>query len=306
MSRFDITTVGHFSIDRIKLPDRNQTKLTLGGPPTYVSLTAKKLGADVSVVSRVGTDFPGRFRRLLERRGVDLSGLKEDKGALTTSYLLDYKSSGERRLFLGNKAPSIGAEDVPDVLDSQAVHVAPIANEVSREALRKVKASGCVVSMDPQGFVRRFGENGEVSLGRFENAEVLRGVDVLKASRDEAKAVTGQETLVEMAKSLCREGAETAIITGGAESTLLCFGGKMSYIPPAKPRAIVDTTGAGDVFIGAFLTMLVRGEEPLWCACVGSAAASFVVEKRGPSGFGSLKQVQARAMEVYEKASSIP
>jgi sugar/nucleoside kinase (ribokinase family) len=78
MGPFDIVTVGHFSIDLIKLPNRNGTKPTLGGPPTYVSLAAKKLGVDVSVISNVGVDFPDRFRQFLERRGVDLSGLKKD------------------------------------------------------------------------------------------------------------------------------------------------------------------------------------------------------------------------------------
>ena len=306
MSPFDITTVGHFSIDRIKLPNRNGTKSTLGGPPTYVSLASKKLGANISVVSKVGMDFPEKFLQFLERGGVDLSGLKKDVNASTTSFLLVYGSSGERELFLKKRAPQIKVEDVPDVLDSKVVHVAPIANEVPPETLRKLKSFGSIVSLDPQGFVRRFAENGKTSLRQLEDTEVLKGVDVLKASYNEAKAITGRTSLIGMVESLREKGAKTIIVTKGAEATTLCADRKTFSVPSAKPRAIVDTTGAGDVFIGAFLTMLVRGEEPLWCACVGSAAASFVVEKFGPNGFGSLKQVRSRAMEVYNKTSTIP
>ena len=301
MGPFDIVTVGHFSIDLIKLPNINGTKPTLGGPPTYVSLAAKKLGADVSVISKVGVDFPDKFRQFLERRGVDLSGLKKDENALTTSFLLDYESSGERNLILRNRAPSIEADDIPDVLNTKVVHVAPIANEIPHETLRKLKAFGSIVSLDPQGFVRKFKENVKVCHGQHKDPEVLKGVDVLKASYDEAKAITGQTNLVGIVKNFIKKGIKIIIITRGAEATLLCVEDKMFSVPSAKPRAVVDTTGAGDVFIGAFLTMFVRGEEPLWCACMGSAAASFVVEKYGPNGFGALKQVRARAAEVHNE-----
>ena len=305
MSPFDIVTVGHFSIDLIRLPNRNGIKLTLGGPPTYVSLAAKKLGANVSVISKVGVDFPDRFQQFLEHRGVNLSSLKKDQNALTTSFLLDYEASGERNLILRNKAPSIEANDIPDTLKTKVVHVAPIANEIPRETLCKLKASGSTVSLDPQGFIRKFKENGKVCLGQLEDPEVLKGVDVLKASFDEAKAITGQTNLVGMVKNFIKKDIKIIIITRGAKTTLLCVEGKLFSVPSAKPRVVVDTTGAGDVCIGAFLTMFVRGEEPLWCACVGSAAASFVVEKYGPSGFGSLKQVRARATEVHNKASVV-
>jgi len=305
LNSFDITTVGHFSIDRIKLPSRNGTRLTLGGPPTYVSLAAKKLGANVSVVSKVGADFPERFRQLLERRGVNLTDLKVDTHASTTSFFLKYSLSGERSLVLMKRAPQIQAEDVPEALDSKVVHVAPIANEVSDEMLCNLKGSDCIISMDPQGFVRRFGDDGEVHLRQLEDPEILRGVDILKASYNEAKAITGRTNLVGIIESLRKKGAKTVIVTKGAEATTLCAEGRTFSIPSAKPKAIVDPTGAGDVFIGAFLTMLIRSEKPLWCACVGSAAASFVVEKVGPRGFGLLKQVQVRATEVHEKVSVI-
>jgi sugar/nucleoside kinase (ribokinase family) len=305
MGPFDIVTVGHFSIDLIKLPNINGTKPTLGGPPTYVSLAAKKLDADVSVISKVGMDFPDRFQQFLELRGVDLSGLKKDGNASTTSFLLDYGSSGERKLVLRNRAPSIEADDIPNALNSKVVHIAPIANEIPHETLHKLKTSGSIVSLDPQGFVRKFKENGKVCLGQLEDSEVLKGVDVLKASYDEAKAITRQPNLVNVVKNFIKKGIKIIIITRGVEATLLCVEGRLFSVPSVKPRVVVDTTGAGDVFIGAFLTKFVRGEEPLWCACVGSAAASFVVEKYGPNGFGALKQVCARATEVYNEASVV-
>jgi sugar/nucleoside kinase (ribokinase family) len=305
MGSFDIVTVGHFSIDFIKLPNKVGTKPTLGGSPTYVSLAARKLGANVSVISKIGGDFPERYFRFLEGRGIDLSGLKRDKDASTTSFLLDYSPSGERKLVLKNRAPPLEADDIPEALNTKAVHIAPIANEISYTTLCKLKASNSIVSMDPQGLVRKFKKAGNTYLGQLENLDILKGIDVLKASSNEAKAITGESNPFDAIRKLRESGIKIIIITRGADATLLFAERRVHLVPSAKPRIVVDTTGSGDVFVGTFLAAFVRGEEPLWCACEGSAAASFVVEKFGPSGFGSLKQVYKRAAQVYNEASVI-
>jgi len=72
-------------------------------------------------------------------------------------------------------------------------------------------------------------------------------------------------------------------------------------IPPCNSRIVVDPTGAGDVFIGGFLNEYIRQKDSLWCACVGSAAASLVVEGIGPTFFGEKEEIYQRASSIYEK-----
>jgi sugar/nucleoside kinase (ribokinase family) len=72
-------------------------------------------------------------------------------------------------------------------------------------------------------------------------------------------------------------------------------------IPPCSSRVLVDPTGAGDAFIGGFLTEYIRQKDSLWCACVGSAAASLVIEGIGPTFFGEKEEIYQRARSVYEK-----
>jgi sugar/nucleoside kinase (ribokinase family) len=67
----------------------------------------------------------------------------------------------------------------------------------------------------------------------------------------------------------------------------------------------LDSTGAGDVFIGAFFLDYVRGEDPLWCASVGSASASFVVETKGPEIDASRNQIDERAEQIYNGISRL-
>jgi sugar/nucleoside kinase (ribokinase family) len=72
-------------------------------------------------------------------------------------------------------------------------------------------------------------------------------------------------------------------------------------VPTYPSDNVVDPTGAGDVFIGALLTEYIAGKNLLWCACVGSAAASIVVENVGATSFGQKTEIYRRANSIYKK-----
>jgi len=96
-------------------------------------------------------------------------------------------------------------------------------------------------------------------------------------------------------------GAKIVIVTMGMEGSKLLFDGKLYHVPACKPRIVRDLTGAGDAFVGAFLAEYVTGKDPVWCACVGSASASFVVEGVGPEVFGENEEIYARAEQNLRK-----
>jgi len=297
---FDLVTVGHLTIDQIFSPKIRIPEPTLGGPPTYVSLGARKLGAKVSVISKVGGDFPSEYVKWLKANGVDLSGLKQVREASTTRFLLKYGKKG-RQLQLKSRAPPISPEDVPGSLRAEAVHVAPIANELSQGVIDKLRALTDTLSLDPQGFVRRFDEQGNVKLGRWEETRILRQINVYKSSFSEIKAVTGLTDLKLAVQKIHSYGPRIVMVTRAMKGSTLFLDGELYEIPACKPRVVKDFTGAGDAFIGAFLAEHVQGKDPAWCACVGSAASSFVVEGVGPAVFGEKKETYARASEIYGK-----
>jgi sugar/nucleoside kinase (ribokinase family) len=298
---FDLVTVGHFAIDLIDSPKITTPKPTLGGPPTYVSLAARKLNARVSVISKVGDDFSDRHTTWLSSNGVDLSALKRAKGASTTSFVLKY-TNRKRRLQLRSRAPPILPEDVPDSLRARAIHVAPIANELSRNVVDKLRTLTDNLSLDSQGFVREFDADGNVRLRRWSDQRVLEQIDLYKSSSSEIRMVTGFSDLRLAMEKIHDHGAKIVIVTRGIKGSKLLHEGRIYDIPACKPRIIQDPTGAGDAFIGAFLAEYVRGKDPAWCACVGSASASFVVEGLGPEVFGEKKEIYARATKIYGKA----
>ena len=86
-------------------------------------------------------------------------------------------------------------------------------------------------------------------------------------------------------------GPEIVIVTMGAKGSVLSVQGATYDVPACKSKRVVDPTGAGDVFIGGFLTEYIRQKDPFWCACVGSAAASLVVEDVGTTFFGEKEEI---------------
>ena len=91
------------------------------------------------------------------------------------------------------------------------------------------------------------------------------------------------------------------VVTNGAKDAVLSVEGLQNNVPAFPSEVLVDPTGAGDVFIGAFLTEYLKGKESLWCGAVGSAAASLIVESIGPTYFGKKEEIYRRANVLYEK-----
>jgi sugar/nucleoside kinase (ribokinase family) len=273
----------------------------LGGPPTYVSLAAVKLDAKVSVVSKVGQDFPEDYVKWLGTNHVDLSGLERVEDALTTKFALKYQSNWKRKLQLKARAPSISASDIPDSLQAKAIHIAPIVSELSEDTVTKLRRSAKILSLDPQGFVRSFDSQGNVRLKRWLEKSVLELIDIYKSSQDEIKAVTGISEMQLAAKKIRNYGVKIIIITRSMRGSTLFFDDSFHHVPACQPHTVLDPTGAGDAFIGAFLAEYIRSKDALWSACVGSASASFVVEGIDPERFGEREETYERAKEIYEK-----
>ncbi len=297
---FDLVTVGHFAIDTILSPTIRLSRITLGGPPTYVSVAAARIGAKASVISKVGNDFKIGYVEWLQNSGVDLSGLKRIHNASTTRFILEYKK-WHRKLKLEAKAPPILPTDIPNSLRSTIVHVAPIANEVSSKVVKKLRKSAQILSLDPQGFLRSLDQKGKVHLKRWLEPETLAQIDVFKSTLEEIRIMTCIRDLKSALEHIGDYGVRLVIVTRGGKGSTLFFDNHCYVIPTYKPRTIVDPTGAGDVYIGAFLAEYGQGKDAGWCACVGSAAASFLVEGVGNERFGERHEIYERAHKIYEK-----
>jgi sugar/nucleoside kinase (ribokinase family) len=298
----DVATVGHFSIDSIFLPTSHKPYIILGGSVAYVALSAQRLGAKVSVISKVGGDFPEAYLWWLRREGIDLSSVNRIESVSTTRFELKYsRDLSNRTLRLTSKAPSITVSDVPDAFKAKVVHVASIAGEVEYEVVEKLKKCADFLSLDPQGFLRIFDEGGNVGYGTLTNKRILELVNIYKSSSEEIISATSLSDINSAIKAIHDFGVEIIIVTLGVKGAILSVEGANYSIPAYSTEKIVDPTGAGDVFIGAFLTEYIQGKDSLWCASVGSAAASVAVEAVGPTFSDSKTEIYRRAHLLCEK-----
>jgi len=222
--------------------------------------------------------------------------------AQTTRFELKYSSDlSDRVLQLKNRAPPISVQDLPNSLKAKAIHIAPIAGEITYEIAEKLRSCADVLSLDPQGLVRNFGENGNVILGSLVDKRILGLVDIYKSSLKEIQAVTGLSDIDSAVKAVHEYGVKIVIVTLKANGAAVSVEDTIHKVPAYKPEKVIDPTGAGDAFIGSFLAEYVNGEDCSWCSYVGSAAASLVVEGIGPTFFGDKEEIYRRARLLYEK-----
>jgi sugar/nucleoside kinase (ribokinase family) len=117
---------------------------------------------------------------------------------------------------------------------------------------------------------------------------VLKQIDVLLVNDAEARQLSGQYSLVKAAKTILSMGPKFLIVKKGEHGALLFHDGKVFFAPALPLEDVFDPTGAGDTFAGGFIGHLAKTKDVSFdnmktAIIVGSAMASFCVEKFGPS-----------------------
>lgn len=289
----DFAVIGHVAIDRI-ITDQGE-RVQLGGPPTYVSLVTQKLSKSVSTVTKVGGDIPDDFVSQLEGLGIDIKGMIIE-GAETTRFILDYRGA-ERRLSVGSVCEEIGPENLVGL--HEVVLLTPIVGETPTSVLSNIESD--VIALDPQGFVREIRPDGTILPKHWFDESLMRRLTIYKSSENELRLVTGNLDALKGLQKVIGIGAEVAIATRGVEGSLLVVREGRYKVPALSVGEALDATGAGDAFIGGFFSEYLDGEDPSWCASMGAAMASCVVETVSARIDAPRKLVQVRAEDVYNR-----
>jgi ribokinase len=134
---------------------------------------------------------------------------------------------------------------------------------------------------------------------RWLDRRLLKRLDVLKLSEQEASIVIGRDCA--SPRKLANLGPEVILITRAASGTVVWSKSLGMFNVPAFKTKVRDPTGAGDALVGALLVTWVKTGDLLWSAAVGSAVASFVVEKVGPANFGAPQEIRKRASVISDE-----
>ena len=271
-----------------------------GGAPANVAVGAARLGLRSALITCVGLDpFGDQLLKEMERDGVDVSGAQRAATAFTTLAFVSIGEGGERSFFF---ARSPGADTRLDeqyipagfVEGARALHFGSLSlthelcYRATMEAIRRARSAGRLVTMDVN-YRDTLWSNAQAAVKTIRTA--LPFVDILKVSEEEARLLTGLDDEPSAALRLLDTGPKVVLVTLGADGCLWASGGLVEHVP-AVPAEIADTNGAGDSFMAAFLSEILRRakgdaiknleEETLRAACrFAVTAASITVTRSG-------------------------
>jgi sulfofructose kinase len=280
----DVVGIGENSVDlvyRLAGPPAANTKIPVlahsvltGGQVATTLCTCASLGLRTSYVGTFGRDSHGRtIRGALESRGIDTSHAPTREAPNRYAVILIDSRTGERTiLWQRDPALVLRAEDVPVDLIARArlVHVDTVDEDAAIAAARMARAAGRHVTTDIDAVTPRTAE-----------LVALATVPVFAASVP--AALTGESDPERALRILRRNHDGLLCVTLGADGAMLLAGDHV-YHAPAFAVDSVDTTGAGDVFRGALIYALLRGDEPTSMLRFANAAAAIACTREGAIG----------------------
>ncbi len=315
---FDVTALGEILIDFTPAGLSNQGNICFernpGGAPANVLASISKLGGTTAFIGKVGNDMFGHYLcDVLKSHNIDASGVKFSERVRTTLAFVQLADNGDRSFsFYRNPGADTMLEpsevDYEIIKNSKVFHFGSLSltEEPSKtatlEALKFAKANGCTISYDPN-LRPRLWESLEHA--RREIISVLEFADILKVSEEELEFITGEKDLEKGTKVFSEKyGIGLILVTLGPEGCFYRLGEATGAKPTFSEIKPVDTTGAGDSFLGGLLfSMLSRGilkpaqlEVPVLDEMLtfSNAVASLCTAKKGAiPAMPDLEQVKA-------------
>ncbi|MFZ5855710.1 MAG: carbohydrate kinase family protein [Chloroflexota bacterium] len=243
-----------------------------GGIAPNIAYTMALLGQRPRVMATVGEDF-GDYRAWLDSKGVDTSLMEVVPGLFTASFFAttDRDSAQIASFYPGamGKAASQSLKDLDH--KPELVIVSPNAPDAMMKFPAECRELGIKYLYDPSQQVLRL--EGEELARDMEGAYFL-------FCNDYEFGLISKKTGWDLKQIL--QHVKVLVVTRGKDGANLYTNGEEIFIPTVPEREIVDPTGVGDAFRGGFLTGYSHGFDWKLCGEIGSLAAVYCLEQRGP------------------------
>jgi sugar/nucleoside kinase (ribokinase family) len=291
-----LLVVGSVALDSVETPTEKRDNV-LGGSAVFFSYAASYF-TSVRLVGVVGQDWPHEHTELLQKQGIDTSGLHVVPGAKTFRWRGKYLSNMNDRETLELHL------NVFETFD-------PVIPDEYRKCKYLFLANGSpvlqmkVLDQMPDAELKVADTMDLwINLQRDELGELLRRIDGLVLNDSEAKLLTGDENLVRAGHKVREMGPKFVVIKKGEHGAMF-FSREETYVMPAYPTPeVVDPTGAGDSFAGGMMGYLA--EQGNYSAhtlkqalAYGTIVASFNVED---FSLDRMKQISRADLEARMKA----
>lgn len=276
-----LVIVGSMAFDAIETPFGKTDKI-IGGSGVYAAYTAAHLTQNIQQVSIVGYDFPKEELDDLSSRGVNLDGVEivPDKKSFFWSgkYHMDMNTRDTLVTDL-NVLADFNPVLPESYRNAEFVMLGNLLPKTQQSVIEQMNQRPKLIIMDTMNFW--------MNTAMDDLKIVLGMVDALLINDSEARELSGEFSIVKAARKIMQMGPKYLIIKKGEHGALLFHDDQVFFAPALPLEDVFDPTGAGDTFAGGFIghiakTKDVSFENMKTAIIVGSAMASFCVEKFGP------------------------
>lgn len=259
-----------------------------GGPVATAMVTLSRLGARTAMLDILGDDRWGStIREELERDGVDAEYVISAKGCISSiaSILVRRRDGARSIVFMPGNTPEYPVSEISfrKISAAKILHLNGRHWETCVKACTYARQAGVTISFD--GGAHRF---------RPELKELVPMTDICIVAREFAEQYTGRTGIEKAARGLMNEGPALVVITDGIRGSWIFQGEDTAFHQPAYTvQNVVDTTGCGDAYHGAFLFGVLRSMDLRTTASLASAVASMNARHLGGrTGLPRLEEVQ--------------
>lgn len=324
--KYDTVALGELLIDftpaGMSPADNPLFERNAGGAPVNVLAALSRLGKKTAFIGKVGDDPFGHYlRAALIAENIEDSGLIHTKAAHTTMAFVQLDEQGERSFHFCRQPGAdvaLAYDEVNQELlcNTKLFHFGSIsmtaepACSATVQAVRLAKSHGALITYDPNWRPALWKDDAH-SKGTME--EGLRLADIVKVSQEELLFLTGSQLLAEGATQLLQcFSLSLVLVTLGAEGTYYSTQ-RLSGQLNSYPVSAVDTTGAGDGFMGAFIYQLLERDKPVmeWeqaelesAVAFANAAGALAATRKGAiSSLATLERIEE--LQNTSNASSV-
>lgn len=292
----DIVGLGEPLIEFNRQPDGRWLD-GFGGDTSNAAIAAARQGARVAMIARIGADaFGDALMGLWREEGVASDFVARDRHAPTGIYFVHHGADGHTFSYRreGSPASRMRPEDVPEdaIRGARVLHLSGISQAISASA-----ADACFHAMklaNEAGVSVSYDLNLRRQLWPLERArgvihEAMRRVDIALPGLDDARALTGLDSPEEILAFYRGLGPRIVALTLGTDGVMVADGEAVHRVP-AYPAKLVDASGAGDCFDGAFLARWLATGDVAAAANYANCAAALSVQ-----GYGAIAPIPRTA-----------
>lgn len=292
-----VIALGTMAFDAIETPFGKIDKI-VGGSATYVAYAASHLYKPIQQISIVGADFPEEEMHELKNRGVQLDGVEivTDKKSFFWSGKYHMDMNTRDTLITDLNVLADFNPIVPDTYQgADFLMLGNLMPQLQISVIKQLKQRPKLIVLDTMNFW--------MDTALEDLKKVMTMIDVLLINDTEARQLSGEFSLVKAAKKILDIGPKYLIIKKGEHGALLFHDNHVFFAPALPLEDVFDPTGAGDSFAGGFIGHLARTKDISFenmktAIIVGSAMASFCVEKFGPQ---RLKEITREDIDLRLK-----